>query len=176
MQLRQGEAVGGGAGTQAHRWVAPRKAAFSPCGRYRYTLWRAWGGAGRKYALFICLNPSTADDHQDDPTVRRCMSFARTWGYERLCVANLFAFRATEPAAMLAAADPVGPENDAWLRRVARGAGIVVAAWGNHGSHAGRAQQVLALLPRLHYLRLTRRGQPEHPLRLPGDLTPRPWA
>jgi hypothetical protein len=167
-----GDAV---AGTQARRWVAPRKAAFSPCGRYRYTLWRDWGGEGGKYALFVCLNPSTADDERDDPTVRRCIAFADAWGYRRLCVANLFALRATDPAALLAAADPVGPDNDAWLRRAARGAAVVVAAWGNRGARLGRDGEVLALLPRPHFLRLTVRGRPEHPLRLPRGLTPRPW-
>jgi len=178
MRLRQAEAGGGAvAGAPARRWTVPRRAAFSPCGRYRYTLWRDWGGAGRSpgYALFVCLNPSTADDERDDPTVRRCIAFADAWGYRRLCVANLFALRATDPAALLAAADPVGPENDAWLRRAARGAGVVVAAWGNRGARAGRDREVTALLPRMHYLRLTARGHPEHPLRLPRGLKPRPW-
>lgn len=151
---------------------------FSPCRHYRYALWRHSGGlaaTGNGYAMFIALNPSTADEMQDDPTIRRCIAYAKTWGYDGLCMANLFAWRATDPREMLAQVDPVGAENDWYLRTLAETAGVVVAAWGVHGTHRGRADDVRAMLPRLHYLRLTKGGHPGHPLYLPKTLRPVPW-
>jgi hypothetical protein len=156
-----------------------RTATFSPCRRYRYSLWRSWQGllgTGKGYAMFIGLNPSTADETQDDPTIRRCMAFAQGWGYDGLCMTNLFAFRATDPAVMLAEASPVGKENDQHLIELAKHAGIVVAAWGAHGGHQGRASAIQALVPGLHYLRLTKAGHPGHPLYLPGNLQPMAWS
>jgi hypothetical protein len=157
-----------------------RSAHFSPCRLYRYALWRAWGAqAGavdRGYVLFIGLNPSTADENNDDPTIRRCIAFAKAWGYSGVCMVNLFAFRSTDPAAMLAANDPVGPENDVWLERLARRAGLVVAAWGVHGTHMERDSRVKQLIPEMRYLRLTKDGHPGHPLYLPKTLTPQPFA
>ena len=151
-----------------------RTALFSPCRRYRYTLWRRWGGR-RGYAMFVGLNPSTADEERDDPTVRRCIGYARAWGYSGLCMTNIFAFRATDPAVMLAEPDPVGADTDYWLVESARRAAIVVAAWGVHGAHRDRHAQVRALLPSLHRLRLTMHGYPGHPLYLPKALKPRAW-
>ncbi len=157
-----------------------RDATFSPCRLYRYALWRVWGAeqgaVDRGYVLFIGLNPSTADEKKDDPTIRRCVAFAQAWGYSGLCMANLFAFRATDPADMLAAADPVGPENDDWLVQLAHGASRVVAAWGVHGAHKARDTHVKERIPDMHYLRLTKDGHPGHPLYLPKTLTPQPFA
>lgn len=155
-----------------------RSATLTPCRRYRYSLWRNWRGLlpdAKGYALFIGLNPSTADETNDDPTIRRCIAFARAWGYEALCMANLFAYRATDPADMLTQADPVGADNDRMLLELAAGAGVVVAAWGVHGGHRGRAAEVQKLLPRLHYLKLTKGGHPSHPLYLPKTLSPVAW-
>lgn len=147
---------------------------FSPCRTYRYTLWREWIG-GDGYAMFIGLNPSTADETKNDQTIRRCMDFAQIWGYAGLCMTNLFAFRATEPKVMLKATiDPIGKDNDGHLQRLAKDAGVIVAAWGAHGKHMRRDQQVRALITNLHYLRLTKDGHPGHPLYLPGDLRPTP--
>jgi hypothetical protein len=151
-----------------------RSADLSTCGQYRYSLTREWSQSGG-LVLFIGLNPSTADAMKDDPTIRRCASFAEAWGYGGLLMANLFAYRATDPADMLDVLDPVGPTNDACLRRMASKARLVVAAWGTHGTHLGRDAQVRAMLPRLHYLRLTKDGHPGHPLYLPGHLTPTLW-
>jgi hypothetical protein len=153
-------------------------ATFSPCRLYRYTLWRNWGdllGSDKGYAMFIGLNPSTATETEDDPTIRRCIAFAKSWGYEGLCMCNLFAFRATDPSVMLAAADPTGPDNDKHLEDMAKGAGVVVAAWGTPGVHMGRADLVKKMVPNLHYLRLTKAGHPGHPLYLPGYLVPKLW-
>jgi len=155
-------------------------AEFSPCRQYRYALWRHWtvapGSQDKGYVMFVGLNPSTADESNDDPTIRRCIAYAKDWGYSGLCMVNLFAFRATQPADMLSAEDPVGPENDSKLRQLADGAAVVVAAWGVHGTHLGRDEVVKAMLPRLHYLRLTKLKHPGHPLYLPKTLTPQPYA
>ena len=147
---------------------------FSPCRTYRYALWRQWiGGVG--YAMFIGLNPSTADETHDDPTVRRCIRYVQSWGYEALCMMNIFAYRATDPAIMKRAADPIGPENDQYLKELAEGAGIVVAAWGVHGQHQGRDKQVIAMLPELHCLKITGDGCPGHPLYLSKSIKPILW-
>lgn len=146
---------------------------FSPCRTYRYSLWRHWGGEG--YAMFIGLNPSTADEIQDDPTVRRCIGFAKDWGFGGLCMTNLFAFRATDPQDMKKAIDPIGPENDRALLDLAEHAGVIVAAWGTHGTFRGRDRTVIKLIPRLSYLRLTKDQHPAHPLYLPKTLSPVAW-
>jgi hypothetical protein len=154
-------------------------ATLSACRRYRYALWRSWepqAGNDPGIVMFVCLNPSTADETSDDPTIRRCIAFARSWGFHGLCVANLFAFRATRPAELLAQADPVGTDNDRHLRKAAAAAAVVVAAWGVHGVHMGRGAAVRAMLPTLHTLRLTRDGHPGHPLYLPRTLEPVRWT
>ena len=150
-----------------------QKARFSRCRHYRYSLQRQWHG-GRGRVLFIGLNPSTADHRRDDPTIRRCVGFARDWGFAALEVVNLFAFRATYPQDLKAAADPVGPHNDRWLRRCHRRADLTVACWGNDGAFRERAGAVLAALDDLYCLRLNRSRQPAHPLYLPAHLEPRP--
>lgn len=150
-------------------------AVIDPAGQYRYALWRAWE-CGTGSVLFVMLNPSTADASQDDPTINRCVGFARSWGYGRLDVANLFALRSSEPARLLEVEDPIGPDNDRHLENLAQGAELIVAAWGNDGSVLGRAESVLRLLTRhgdVHALRLLKNGQPGHPLYLPKDATPR---
>lgn len=153
--------------------MTDRTTILSPCRTYRYTLWRDCGGmVGDGYAMFIGLNPSTADEVADDPTIRRCVAFAKSWGYGALCMTNLFAFRATAPGDMKSTADPVGPDNDQHLLRVARDAGVIVAAWGVNGTHQGRDAAVRALVPNLHCLKLTSAGHPGHPLYLRSTLMP----
>lgn len=156
----------------------PGGATFSLCGAFRYELWRnSIFGAGT--CVFIGLNPSTADADKDDPTIRRCINFAHGWGFERLMMLNLFAFRATDPAVMMAHPSPVGGDNDEFLRSRAQAANLVVAAWGVHGHWQGRGGRVRAMLARegvkLHHLGLTRCGQPKHPLYLKGTTRPEPW-
>jgi hypothetical protein len=159
------------------------KAVFSSCRTYRYALWRDWSGLfvprdiSERMVAFIGLNPSTADETNDDPTIRRCINFAKAWGFGSLCMVNLFAYRSTDPQHMLAVEDPVGPENDAWLEKIRDAAGLVVAAWGTHGVHNDRDSQVRKLFgDRLHYLKLNSKGQPGHPLYLPSHLTPVRWV
>ena len=126
--------------------------------------------------MFVGLNPSTADEHKDDPTIRRCIAFAKAWGYDGLCMTNLFAYRATDPKEMMLAADPIGPQNDQVLTERASKAAVVVAAWGAKGDFQGRAAWARAMLPNLHYLRLTKDGHPGHPLYLPKSLVPVEWG
>lgn len=154
-------------------------AELSPDRLYRYALWRRWGDSSKeefRYVMFVGLNPSTADEVEDDPTIRRCIGFARAWGYDGLCMANLFAFRTKDTGKLLAQADPVGPGNDSALLRLSESAAIVVAAWGTLGGHLGRDKAVRKLLPSLHCLRLTKEGHPWHPLYVPKKLTPVPFA
>jgi len=123
--------------------------------------------------MFVGLNPSTADEVDDDPTIRRCADYAKRWGHGALCMTNLFAYRATDPGVMKAHPAPVGRDNDRWLLELAQGAAVVVAAWGAHGAHRGRDREVKRLLGgRLACLRLTRGGHPAHPLYLKKALTP----
>ncbi len=154
--------------------ASDRGAAFSPCGRYRYGLWRRWG-AGQA-ALFIGLNPSTADAEIDDPTVRRCMRFARDWGYAGLLVANLFGLRSTDPRGLRGLRDPIGPDNDAWIARYQEQAGLVVAAWGAGGALNGRDRAVLAMLKTPRCLGKTKAGAPRHPLYIAASTRPRAYA
>lgn len=154
-------------------------ATFSPCRRWRYLLWRRWD-ASRPVANFLMLNPSTADEVKLDPTCSRARDYAERWGYGALIVTNVFGWRATDPDNMKAAADPVGPGNDAAIARAARESAIVVCAWGNHGAHRERAKTVVGILLRnnvkLHALRVNANGEPAHPLYLPGKLKPVSWA
>ena len=148
-----------------------KHALLSDCQSYRYNLLRIWD-AGKPRVMFIGLNPSTADQQNDDPTLVRCMGFARDWGYGGVCMANLFAWRCTDPKELFMARDPVGPNNDHWLEELAKSADLIIAAWGNQGSMLGRADRVRSRLSGLNYLKMNRSGQPAHPLYLRRDLTP----
>jgi hypothetical protein len=166
-----------------------RGAALSDCGRYRYRLWRRWGAGPT--VLFVMLNPSTADADVDDPTIRRCIAFARSWGAGGLEVCNLYAWRATNPDELKAARGPVGEypwqphvrhhinRNDVEIQEAAAGAHRVVAAWGAWpGPIAWRPEYVLELLgPRpIEALKLTKHGAPWHPLYVRADAQPIPYA
>lgn len=184
-------------------------ATISPCGKYRYRLWREWrlgnspqwdmwtnddgspvvDGAGAQLGeprscVFVMLNPSTADASEDDPTIRRCVGFAKAWGYDRMEVVNLFAYRATDPRELLALSykdEPWGEHNEHHIESALDEAGIVICAWGAHGGHLGQDEEVLGWIAehhrnlRPHALRLTKGGHPSHPLYLPGDLKPFAW-
>ena len=149
-------------------------ASFDRARVFRYSLHRVWD-TRLPLVTFVGLNPSTADENEDDPTIRRCMKFAQSWACGGLVMTNLFAFRSTCPDFLFAAKDPIGRDNDEFLRRAARESSLVIAAWGNHGKHLSRDVQVQSFFPKLHYLRLTRSGQPGHPLYLPGGLRPCVW-
>jgi hypothetical protein len=148
---------------------------YSPCDAYRYGLSRVWD-AGQPSLLFIMLNPSTADEHRNDPTVARCETRARRMGFGAVMIANLFAFRATRPADLKLAQEPNGPENDAVLAHWSGVADMTVAAWGVHGSHLDRAGQLAIQLPeRTFHLGLTKAGHPRHPLYVSFDTQVVKW-
>lgn len=153
-------------------------ATFSPCGQYRYKLWRIWD-ASQPAAVFIMLNPSTADEVTNDPTVERCERRARAMGYGGLRVANIFALRSTDPKALYEHDAPVGADNNEAIIESAAGAGIVVCAWGRHGLHIGRGRTVLEMLRKAgvtpRYLKLNKDGTPAHPLYIGYDVLPKPW-
>ncbi|MCF1707836.1 DUF1643 domain-containing protein [Tabrizicola sp. J26] len=154
-------------------------AVYSPCERYRYLLTRTWDEQGPK-ALFVMLNPSTATEFQNDPTVERCERRARALGFGAFRVTNIFAFRATDPKVMRAEADPIGPANDAAIADSAPWADRIICAWGAHGAHLDRGRQVERLLRAtgqpLWNLGLTQDGQPKHPLYIGYDRQPEPWG
>jgi hypothetical protein len=150
-------------------------AEISVCGNYRYALRRGWNG-GLPPILFIGLNPSTADAELDDPTLRRCRSFAQSWGYGTVVMANLFAYRATNPRVLRQVLDPMGPDNDHWLARLRDETEIAVAAWGQHGDLHGRGQLVAERLGKLYCLGRTRTGAPRHPLYVRRTAELLPWS
>jgi hypothetical protein len=153
-------------------------AEYSDCEAYRYALTRVWDDAGRR-ALFIMLNPSTATEVQNDPTVERCERRARALGFGAFRVLNIFAFRATDPRRMRAVPDPVGPENDAMILGSLPWADQVICAWGTHGAHMGRGPAVAAMLRAaavpLWHLGLSKAGHPKHPLYIAYDVQPMLW-
>ena len=147
-------------------------------GAYRYRLERHWSG-GDGLCAFIMLNPSTANALNDDPTIRRCIGFARRWGYDGLLVANLFARRATDPQELFAARDPVGgPANRDALLRVIDEAALILCAWGAFSAATRRGNAAIALVHArgrvAHCLGLTKSGAPRHPLYLPNTARPIP--
>jgi hypothetical protein len=163
-------------------------AVLSDCGTYRYTLEREWM-TGEGTCLFVMLNPSTADASEDDPTIRRCIGFAQRWGYQRLAVGNLYAYRATDPKAMKVALRPIGEPlpaghattygnvNDEWLRKLALKADRIICAWGaNAEPQRGREVfDVLSAHSFVEHLGLTKAGAPKHPLYLAADTEPQHW-
>lgn len=163
---------------------AASTAIYSDCEAYRYQLTRIWDDAGPK-ALFIMLNPSTATEVQNDPTVERCERRSRTLGFGSFRVTNIFAWRDTDPRKMRAAGDPIGPYNDDAIRNsatqwISGQQDRIICAWGTHGAHLNRGAVVTDLLrgtgKSLHTLGLTKEGHPKHPLYISYAEQPQPWA
>jgi hypothetical protein len=157
---------------------AASTAVYSDCEQYRYSLTRRWCEGGQK-VMFVMLNPSTATEVQNDPTVERCERRARALGFGAFRVTNIFAWRDTDPRKMRAAADPVGPENDAAILAGCGWADRVICAWGTHGAYLGRGAQVQALLGKsgrdLYHLGLSKAGHPKHPLYIAYRQQPVLW-
>jgi len=147
-------------------------AEFSPCGSYRYALWRVWQ-PDSPLLLFIGLNPSTADAANDDPTIRRCRDFASRWGFGGLLMANLFGYRATQPADLFASLNPTGPDNQRWLIALSRRADKVIAAWGNDGQRRMPVSSLSGISKPLYCLRQNLTGAPAHPLYVAASTRPR---
>ena len=153
-------------------------AEFDPTGTYRYSLSRAWDSNASPLAL-VMLNPSTVDGTVDDPTIRRCIHFARSWGYGSLEVVNLFAYRATAPSGLLNAADPIGPENDCFILEAKMRASKIIVAWGHRGTLNSRDKAVIRLLSPtgdLYCLGTTHSGHPRHPLYASRGAMPVPFS
>lgn len=150
-------------------------ALYSPCETYRYRLTRRWGDAPT--LAFIMLNPSTADERRNDPTIARCENRARALGHGGVDIVNLFAFRATRPQDLKAATDPEGPANARIVRKTAKAAGCIVAAWGVHGAFLQQDQKALHWLRDLSLKALgtTKDGHPRHPLYVRTEADLRPW-
>ena len=161
-----------------------KHAILSPDRVYCYTLERTWD-CRKARVLFIMLNPSDADENIDDRTVIRCGQFADRWGYGGIVVGNLFAYRSPNPGALLHHHDPVGPDNDYHLRRLAKECETVIVAWGNSPGNFPRFQERQAVLKellkgRMQCLGTNQSGTPKHPLalgqhRIPDDAKPRPF-
>lgn len=153
-------------------------ALYSPCEIYRYALTREWDETGNKL-LFIMLNPSTATEEKNDPTIERCERRAVALGYGAFRACNLFAFRATDPRDLKKAKAPIGPDNFTQLLEAARWADDILCAWGTHGAHMGMGEVVANLLRAedftLHHLGLSKDGHPKHPLYLPYQAQLQLW-
>ena len=147
---------------------------FSTDRKYRYTLKHIWDST-KDNIVFIGLNPSTADENKLDPTLRRIRGFASSWGYGSFTMLNAFAFRATNPSDMKSQDDPIGPENNSWIKLVCGSSDISIACWGVNGAFMNRGEQIRRMLDKLYYIKLTKDGYPSHPLYLKKDLTPSIW-
>ena len=150
-----------------------RSAVISNCKLFRYELRRVWDESA-PLVLFVGLNPSTADGTNEDNTSRVCINYAKRWGYGGLLLGNLFAFRSTDQSALYTASDPIGPENDTWLKSLQAEARLVVCAWTNTGAYKGRDLAVLKYLEAPRCLAKLKSGRPGHPLYKRADLQPIP--
>lgn len=152
-------------------------AMFDDTGKYRYLLWRTWDEGKRNPAVFIMLNPSTANAEDDDPTIRRCIGFAKDWGYTGLKVVNLFGLVSSDPKKLATETDPIGPENDYVILSRVPHAGIIIAAWGAFKEAKTRSIQVLNAVQSvsrspIYCLGMSKDGSPKHPLYIRADTKP----
>lgn len=186
-------------GIRTDKYVS-QGAVISKDERYRYFLWREWRGSATddnwewldavdgngvrlgepKAVTFIMLNPSTADAQEDDPTIRRCVGFAKAWKYDRINVVNIFGHRATDPDALLALDhndDPVGPDNQKYIDHAVSQSGIIICAWGKHGRHLGQDLTTMGWLWKpAHCLGRNKDMSPKHPLYLPANSERIPFS
>ncbi len=140
-------------------------AIFSEDRIHRYVLIREWD-LNKPSLMFVSLNPSTADETKNDPTVRRCIGFAERWGFGKLFMMNMFAFRATLPTDLFNSENPIGDKNDYWLKKIAKKADKIVLAYGNHGDFKGRHIKILKLIDNPYCIKKSKTGMPTHPLYL----------
>lgn len=141
---------------------------------YRYSLSRIWDES-KPYVLFVGLNPSMADENEDDPTIRRCIDYAKSWGYGGLKMANLFAYRATLPSDLKKAEEPIGTDNNTHIKDMSSNAAVTVVAWSNDGTYLERDKKVLSLINNPMCLNINKSGQPSHPLYQKKDLKLKPY-
>ena len=149
-----------------------KSAQFSPCKTYRYCLTRQWD-QNLPFVNFIGLNPSIANASVDDPTIKKCIGYAKAWGYGGLIMTNLFAFVSSDPECLFQyQGDKIGPDNDKYLKKGYGAAEKTIAAWGNRGTYNCRAQKVRSFLGDLYCLKMNTTGQPCHPLYQPKNMLP----
>ena len=151
-----------------------KKAIISKDKIYRYKLSRTWDST-KPTILFIGLNPSIANENVDDPTITRCINFAKDWGYGTLLMANLFAFRSTYPKEIYLIDDSIGKDNDHYLLECVKQSDLIIACWGNNGTYMNREKVITELVPNLYCLQKNKNGTPHHPLRLPRNIDPVPF-
>lgn len=150
-------------------------AVFSEKMTYRYALHRSWDH-NKDFVCFIGLNPSTADDQNDDPTIRRLIKYCEDWGYGGFFIVNLFALVTADPKLMMKHPSPIGKKNDRHIRIHLKKCKLTVLMWGRNGTFSDRYLKVLKLLGKkrkLHCFDLTKERQPKHPLFLKSDLLPK---
>lgn len=143
-------------------------AKYSDCEKYRYVLTRVWNDKGER-VMFIGLNPSTANEIKNDPTVTRMVNFSKKWGFGSITVCNLFAFRSTFPKYMKSKEDPVGTQTDKLIKEELNNVKLVVAAWGNHGKFLNRSTEILKYLKDFHHFGFTKLNEPRHVLYLSNN-------
>lgn len=151
-----------------------KSAILSADRKYRYVLTRILDET-KPTVVFIGLNPSTADEEVDDKTIRKCIGYAKRWGYGKLIMVNLFAFRSTDPSMLKRVEDPVGLDNDSYIQKCVSESNLVIACWGNHGKLLNRDKVLMDSLPNLVCLKRNKNGTPHHPLYLSKDITPMPY-
>lgn len=157
------------------------RAVFSECERFRFQLQRSWVRPGivPRVATWVMLNPSTATESKNDPTITRCIGFSRDWGFDGLFIVNLWPLRSTDPRALKTYDGDADEHADFWIADALELSQLVVCAWGNHGTQA-RAAHVMKIIQRAnlraHALQVTKAGMPSHPLYLRSTLKPVPYS
>ena len=144
-------------------------ATLSKCRKYRYVLWRVWDKS-LPHIMFIGLNPSTANETQNDPTILKCIQYCKRWGYGGFYITNLFAYRSSSPDILKKSKKPIGLKNDYWILKTAKSSEKIVACWGEHGAFKDRDQELKKQLSNLYCLKTNKSGQPAHPLYLKSSL------
>lgn len=149
----------------------PAGAIFSSCRNYRYILWRKWDSS-KPMILFIALNPSKANEYQNDPTIRRLISFSQTWNYGGFFICNLFALCSTDPKELKKSIQPkeaLGDSNDSYIVQCSELSEKIIFAWGNNGNLFDRHQEVIKMFPDAYCFHKTKSEQPKHPLYVAGN-------
>lgn len=149
-------------------------AEISDCEKYRYALWRIWDNT-KPRVMFIGLNPSTADAINDDPTITRCIHFAKSWGYGGVYMTNLFAYRSTNKSVLSSVENPIGYDNDKYISKYVELSAKVIAAWGNDGVFLERSKIVSNLVQPLFCLDVNKTGEPKHPLYIHSQTIPKEY-
>lgn len=150
-----------------------RSAILSDDGKYRYKLERKWGPDASKMVGFIMLNPSIANDKKDDPTMKRVINFAKSWGFDGVIVCNLYAHISPHRKELKHVDDPLGPENERYVREIVATCSQIVYGWGNDGSEP---QWLRELVPSPYCIKMNKGGQPKHPLYIKGECEMIPYV